>query len=144
MQWGRTYCSPSLWEDLVKTITNCNMQWGGTCDMNRKLCANLGTPLGAFPTPAEVVGFTADELRSLCRLGYRSKWVLSIAEGIVDGSIDLPALERELTHGSAEERTAAEKRLGSLSGAGPFALANILQLYGRTDVLPFDTEIYRL
>ena len=40
--FGRTYRSPTLWEDMVKTLTNCNMKWSGTCVMNTKLCANVG------------------------------------------------------------------------------------------------------
>ena len=40
--FGRTYRNPSLWEDLIKTLTNCNMKWSGTCVMNTKLCANVG------------------------------------------------------------------------------------------------------
>ena len=40
--FGRTYRSPTLWEDMVKTLTNCNMKWSGTCMMNTKLCANVG------------------------------------------------------------------------------------------------------
>mmetsp|Transcript_23614 Transcript_23614/g.35713 ORF Transcript_23614/g.35713 Transcript_23614/m.35713 type:complete len:366 (+) Transcript_23614:237-1334(+) len=144
MQWGRTYCSPSLWEDVVKTITNCNMQWSGTCEMNVRLCTNLETPLNSFPTPKEIVQFTADELQSMCRLGYRSPWIRSIAQSIVDGSIDFDALEQDLLHGNATDQAAAEQRLKSLPGVGPFAKANILQLCGRTNAMPFDTETCRL
>lgn len=36
--FGRLFRSPTLWEDMIKTITNCNMQWVGTVAMNRGLC----------------------------------------------------------------------------------------------------------
>ena len=60
----------------------------------------------------------ADDLAGRCRLGYRAKWIRAIADLIVGGALDLEV--------------------------GPFAHANILQLFGRTDALPFDTETCRL
>ena len=45
------------------------MQWTGTCDMNNKLCKQLGTPKGAFPTPWEIAGVHVDVLKAKCRLG---------------------------------------------------------------------------
>ena len=135
--WGRTYRGPSLWEDCIKTITNCNMQWRGTVEMNRKLCADLGTPLSAFPTPHELIQFTPDELKSKCRLGYRAAWVHQLAQGIVSGEVDLAVLERL----PAKELTKAVRRL---SGFGPFAANNLLHLCGHFEAFPYDTETVRL
>ena len=41
---------PERIEDMVKTITGCNVTWRNTMSMNRLLCERLGG--GAFPTPA--------------------------------------------------------------------------------------------
>lgn len=112
--------------------------------MNRKLCSALGTPMGSFPTPTEILRFKPDELSGKCRLGYRSKWIRAIADLIVEGGLDLDVIERGVVCGSVDERKDAERRLRDLPGVGPFAHANILQLFGRTDALPFDTETCRL
>eukprot|EP00466_Bigelowiella_natans_P021364 jgi/Bigna1/72698/fgenesh1_pg.21_\ len=75
--FGRTFRSPTLWEDMVKTITNCNMKWSGTVRMNMLLCKELGQ--GAFPTPKEVLAVSVDELKQRCKLGYRAERVRRLA-----------------------------------------------------------------
>lgn len=135
--WGRTYRSPTLFEDMVKTITNCNMQWKGTVDMNKKLCSTLGTPLCAFPTPHEMAIIETDKLKAMCRLGYRATWLRQLACEIAEGRLDLEALEA-----LPAEQLAA--RVRQLSGFGPFASNNLLHLCGHFEAFPYDTETVRL
>mmetsp|Transcript_11316 Transcript_11316/g.28604 ORF Transcript_11316/g.28604 Transcript_11316/m.28604 type:complete len:483 (-) Transcript_11316:289-1737(-) len=142
--FGRLYRSPTLFEDMVKTITNCNMKWGGTVEMNAKLCRNVGS-YGAFPTPEEICAVGPDFLKEHCRVGYRGKYICALAESIVDGSLDLAKdLGSTPSGGNNHSREDVQKRLLKLSGIGPFAANNILQLMGYFDSYPYDTETVRL
>jgi len=154
--YGRTFRSPTLWEDLVKTITNCNMQWSGTCQMNAKLCANVGhqrsggTGAGpasrssssgdaAFPTPLQVAEKGPEYLKANCRLGYRAPWVYELSTKFLSGEIDSMRLEDDDLSSDA-----MYKSLTSLKGFGKFASYNVMQLLGRHDSFPYDTETTRL
>jgi len=153
--FGRLYRSPTLFEDMVKTITNCNMKWGGTVEMNAKLCKHVGSD-GAFPTPREIHGVGADFLKEHCRVGYRDKYVWNLARNIVEGKIDLrrdlelPPSSSTSSNGGCyyhhrrRSREDVQKRLLEIQGIGPFAANNILQLMGYFDTHPYDTETVRL
>ncbi|VEU40527.1 unnamed protein product [Pseudo-nitzschia multistriata] len=147
--FGRLYRSPTLFEDMVKTITNCNMKWGGTVDMNAKLCKHVGNG-GAFPTPREINAVGADFLKEHCRVGYRGKYIWNLARDIVEGNFD-PHRDLELPSKPSPEsphrrssREEVQKRLLRIQGIGPFAANNILQLMGYFDTHPYDTETVRL
>jgi 3-methyladenine DNA glycosylase/8-oxoguanine DNA glycosylase len=136
--FGRLYRSPTLFEDMIKTITNCNMKWSGTVEMNAKLCRHVGRD-GAFPTPDQINEVGSDFLKENCRVGYRDKYIWGLANDIVEGRIDLQELESV-----ANTRVDVEKRLLKIKGVGPFASNNILQLMGYFNVHPYDTETVRL
>jgi 3-methyladenine DNA glycosylase/8-oxoguanine DNA glycosylase len=142
--FGRLYRSPTLFEDMVKTITNCNMKWGGTVDMNAKLCKKVGSD-GAFPTPEEIQRVGDDFLKEHCRVGYRGKYIWNLADDVVEGRLDLlrdlGSTPRGICHHNRED---VQKRLLKISGVGPFAANNILQLMGYFDSHPYDTETVRL
>lgn len=148
--FGRTYRSPTLWEDMVKTLTNCNMKWSGTVQMNLQMCSELGRRLSvdgedgnvvvaAFPTARQVHDAGPAFLKERCRLGYRASWVAELATKFLSGEIDSLKLEDgEITSDTVF------KALKDLKGFGPFASANVMQLMGRFDVCPYDTETTRL
>ena len=143
-RFGRLYRSPTLFEDVCKTITNCNMQWGGTVDMNAKLCKYVGKH-GAFPTPLEMYNAGADFLKEHCRVGYRSNYLWNLAREIVEENLDLETDLGTTPNGSFTfERKEVQARLLKLKGIGPFAANNILQLMGYFDSHPYDTETVRL
>lgn len=142
--FGRLYRSPTLFEDMVKTITNCNMKWGGTVEMNAKLCKKVGSN-GAFPTPEEIQEVGADFLKENCRVGYRGEYIWNLANEVVDGKLDLARDLGSTPKGVClHKRENVEKRLLQISGIGPYAANNILQLMGYFDSHPFDTETVRL
>ncbi len=142
--FGRLYRSPTIFEDMVKTITNCNMKWGGTVEMNAKLCRNVGSN-GAFPTPEEIYAVGPDFLKEHCRVGYRGKYIWNLAESIVKGQLDLAIDLGSTSSGEClKSREDVQKELLKLSGIGPFAANNILQLMGYFDSHPYDTETVRL
>lgn len=135
-KYGRLYRCGSLWEDLVKTMTSCNVTWPSTVRMNELLCERVGG--GAFPSPEQVLKFSVDRLQARCRLGYRAKRVHLLAQSIVDGEFDLAWLEED-------GRTGDEvyKKVKGIYGMGEFSAHNVLQLLGYFEHVPIDTETYR-
>jgi N-glycosylase/DNA lyase len=90
----------------------------------------------AFPTPARLAKADAAELEDV-RLGYRAPYVKELADRVVAGDLDLPALEDE-------QRSTKEirKALLEIKGVGPYAAATLLMLLGRYDHLAIDS-VYR-
>jgi len=139
--FGRLFRSPCLWEDMVKTISNCNMKWSGTVRMNHLLCKLCGKE-GSFPTPHEIATHSADWLKENCKLGYRAERVLRLALAVLGTEghehLDLEWLEDE-------ERTSEEAfvRVKQIYGFGKFAAYNVCQLLGHFDSFPYDSETVR-
>jgi len=134
---GRVFRSGTLFEDVVRTVTSCNVQWPSTVVMNERLCAVLGRE-GAFPPPRKLKRARASTLRARCRVGYRDRRLLDLADLFERGAID----EAWLTDPSVEDAAVFEW-LCELPGIGPYAAANIMQLLGRYARLPMDTETVR-
>ncbi|MFI4883071.1 MAG: DNA-3-methyladenine glycosylase family protein [Phycisphaerales bacterium JB064] len=139
---GRLMRSATLFEDMAKTITSCNVQWPGTIDMNAALCARVGlvSPSGryAFPTPERLARKKPEWLRSRCRVGYRDKRLVELAKMFHKGQIDEAWLTNQATSDDEVRRF-----LLDLPGIGPYAAHNIMQLLGRYGFLPLDTESVR-
>lgn len=134
---GRLFRSPSLFEDLVKTITTCNIAWPSTVAMNQRLCTSLRTR-GAFPDAEKLARTRPETLRTRCRVGYRDARIVEIARRYRDGAID----EAWLADPATPDRD-VERALRALPGIGPYAAANVMQLLGRYSALPLDTESVR-
>src|SRR5919106_3153551 len=129
---GRMLRSPSVFEDVVKTICTTNTAWSATVRMVGALVEHLGG--GAFPTPAAMAAADEDVYRDLVRAGYRGAYLRSLATGVAEGTIDLEALlDPELT----DEKVAA--RLLALPGVGPYAAAHVMMLLGRYSRLVLDS-----
>ena len=134
--FGRLFRSPTLFEDMVKTITGCNVTWTNTIRMNKMLVENVGR--GAFPSPEQLAGLVPSRLKARCKVGYRAGRIVRLARAFRDGRIDASWFEQPA-------RTTDELReaLLGIEGFGPYATANMLQLLGRYDHLPIDTETCR-
>ncbi len=146
---GRLFRSPTLFEDVIKTVTSCNVQWPGTITMNQRLCEVVGAKvrLGgvtahAFPSAKQLANVSAGTLRGRCRVGYRDKRIVELARlfsmPVKRGGIDQAMLQDPATPDDVLFRT-----LVDLPGIGPYAAANIMQLLGRYGRLPLDTESVR-
>jgi 3-methyladenine DNA glycosylase/8-oxoguanine DNA glycosylase len=137
---GRLLRSPTLFEDIVKTMATTNIQWSGTKRLVRRLVDALGEPLSAdetirtFPTPAAIAATDEAALRAL-GWGYRSPYLLKLAQGLVAGTHELDPL-RVSDLATPELR----KALLKLPGIGPYAAATLLGLLGRHDYIGVDTE----
>lgn len=137
---GRVLRSPTLWEDVIKTILTTNTLWGGTKRMTAALVEQFGQPAEddparkAFPLPAAVAAADAGTLRTQTRLGYRAPYILELAQAAAAGKLDLEALKH------ADLPTPElRKKLMSLKGVGGYAAANLLMILGRYDFIPIDS-----
>jgi 3-methyladenine DNA glycosylase/8-oxoguanine DNA glycosylase len=159
---GRLFRSPTFFEDVVKTVTSCNVQWPGTIQMNRRLCEVLGAKVRvayarsgggsggprtlpevhAFPSAQQLSRVRAQTLRARCRVGYRDARLIELARLFAKsprrGGVDQAWFQDPSTDGDA-----IFKALVGLPGIGPYAAANIMQLLGRYSRLPLDTESVR-
>ena len=129
---GRLLRSPTVFEDVVKTICTTNCAWSGTVRMTTALVEELGG--GAFPAPAAMAAAPDDFYRDVARAGYRGPYLRAVAAGVADGTIDLEGLgDPELPD---EE---VERRLLALPGVGPYAAAHVMLLIGRYRPLVLDS-----
>src|SRR3954469_23776032 len=140
--FGRLLCGATLFEDVVKIITTTNTMWRQTMRMTELLVEKCGrkTKSGrkAFPDPADVARFSADELQEDCRLGYRAKTIHALATGIASGSIDMNALSDP-----SQNTEELFKSYRELPGIGPYGAAHLLAMDGRHDFIAVDTEFRR-
>ncbi len=139
---GRLFRSPTLFEDVIKTVTSCNVTWLSTVNMNRRLCEVCGrkSVSGAysFPSAKKLARTRIGTLRGRCRVGYRDQRIIDLAKLFVKGHVD----EKWLTDPSVNDDDVF-KFLISPPGVGPYAGGNIMQLLGRFSRLAVDTETIR-
>lgn len=138
---GRLLRSPTVFEDLVKTICTTNTTWKQTRTMVQRLCASLGAQYGegecGFPTPHRLAQASPEVLRA-AGLGYRGPYLLELATGVstglleVEGWIQADAPSPELA-----------KTIARVRGVGSYASANMLRLLGRTDHTYVETWMLR-
>jgi 3-methyladenine DNA glycosylase/8-oxoguanine DNA glycosylase len=137
---GRLLRSPTLYEDVIKTILTTNTAWGGTIRMNNALVSHFGDSLPgnmehkAFPTPFQLAKTNEGTLRSQVKLGYRSSYVFDLARAVDSGEVNVEEL-KNVDIPTSELR----KRLLSIKGVGEYAAANLLMILGRYDYLPVDS-----
>ena len=135
---GRMMRSPTVFEDVVKTICTTNCAWSATVRMTTALVEHLGeyAPDGrrAFPTPAAMAEADEAFYRDVVRAGYRGAYLRSLASSVADGILDLEALN---DHGLTDDEVA--ERLIALPGFGPYATAHMMMLLGRYSRLILDS-----
>ena len=142
---GRLLRCPTLFEDTIKTILTTNTTWNGTIRMVEALVQEFGDPLPtkpnlhAFPTPEHLAAADDQTLRKITRLGYRTPYVLELAQKVSSGMLDLEAL-KTANIPTSELR----KRLLAIKGVGSYASANLLMLLGRYDFLTVDSWAFKI
>ena len=139
---GRMLRSPTVFEDVVKTICTTNCSWGLTTKMVNALVSELGEPAvggdgpltNAFPTPDAVAAQPERFFREVVRAGYRAPHFPNLARTIVSGDLDLESL-------AASDLPEDEigSRLLQLPGVGPYAAAHIMMTIGRHSRLILDS-----
>jgi 3-methyladenine DNA glycosylase/8-oxoguanine DNA glycosylase len=137
---GRVLRSPSLFEDVVRTMLTTNTLWKHTLRMCRELTSRYGEALAcdadlhAFPTPERLAQVAEPTLREACRMGYRAPYVSELAQRVADGTLDLEKLKH-----SSLATPELRKELMGIKGVGGYAAANLLMLLGRYDFVPVDS-----
>jgi 3-methyladenine DNA glycosylase/8-oxoguanine DNA glycosylase len=136
---GRMLRSPTVFEDVVKTICTTNTAWSGTRKMTNALVESLGVeaPGGRHTFPTAAAMAEADErfYRDVVRAGYRGPYLKALAGDVADGTIDLEAL-----NDPALPDDEAATRLLELPGVGPYAAAHVmLTSLGRYSRLVLDS-----
>lgn len=127
---GRILASPTVFEDVVKTICTTNCAWSATVRMTSALVQRGG---GAFPEPALLGRTPAAWYRDVARMGYRGPYVLAIAKEVAAGRLDVEALAR------CDDDAELEEQLLALPGIGPYGAAHVMQLLGRHRPLVLDS-----
>ena len=136
---GRMLRSPTVFEDVVKTICTTNTAWSGTVRMVRALVDHLGvqarTGKRTFPTAAAMAEAGEDFYRGVARTGYRGAYLRTLADDVASGTLDLEELnDPELPVAEVEARLLA------LPGVGPYAAAHVmLTSLGRYSLLVLDS-----
>jgi N-glycosylase/DNA lyase len=135
---GRLLRSPTVWEDLVKTICTTNCSWA----LTRKMVSNLVNKLGAeasdgrkaFPTPQAMAEQPVEFYRDEVRAGYRSPYFVELAEMVASGKLDVD----QWAHADLPTPE-LKKELKKVKGVGDYAAENLLKLLGRFDGLALDS-----
>ena len=135
---GRLLRSPTVFEDLVKTLCTTNCSWAMTKKMTTNLVEALGEPSPdgrrAFPTAAAMASESVEFYKNEIRAGYRAPYFVELAEKVASGELnpeawltsDLPTPE-------------LKKEMKRVKGIGDYAAENLLKLIGRYDGLALDS-----
>jgi len=144
---GRMVRSPTVFEEVVKTVCTTNCSWALTRRMVGALVEHLGEPAPgapasgwrgrAFPTPDAMADAGVRFYRSVVHAGYRAPYLRDLARAVARGRVDLEALGRAGPDGVSDDEVAA--RLAALPGVGPYAVAHIMLLLGRYSLLVLDS-----
>jgi len=147
---GRVLRSPTLFEDVVKTILTTNTLWTATRNMTRKLVDTYGSALSgaggeapnrkrAFPSPESIAASSPEVLKEAVRVGYRAPAIHQLAVRVASGQLDLESLKSS-TLPTLELRMV----LMTINGVGPYAAANLLMILGRHDFIPIDSYALKM
>lgn len=135
---GRLLRSPTVFEDLIKTVCTTNCNWA----MTKKMVTNLVEKLGeaskdgrrAFPTAEKMAEMPPDFYRDEIRAGYRSPYFTEIAEQVATGKLK----PQEWLHTDLPTKE-LKKQMKRVKGVGDYAAENLLKLVGRYDGLALDS-----
>jgi 3-methyladenine DNA glycosylase/8-oxoguanine DNA glycosylase len=142
---GRMLRSPTVFEDVVKTVCTTNCAWSATVRMVDALVTHLGDPAiggegplsNAFPTPSAMAEAPESFYREVVRSGYRGAYLIALARSVAGGELDLEA------YATATPATLPdvelEAALLALPGVGPYATAHIMMTLGRHSRLILDS-----
>jgi len=152
---GRVLRSPTLFEDVIKTILTTNTLWAATKNMTRKLVDEFGASLSSagrvvaplaprtetksFPTPESIAASNPDFIKEKIRVGYRAPAIHDLALRMASGKYDLEALKT-----SSLPTLELRKELMTIKGVGPYAAANLLMILGRHDFIPIDSYALKM
>lgn len=133
---GRLIASPTVFEDVIKTICTTNCTWAGT---RRMIGALVELGGGAFPSAGLLAKTPARWFTDVARTGYRGPYVKDVAKDVHGGRLDLEAMLPNTEGEELANEDAVEEALLELPGVGPYAAAHIMQLLGYHHRLVLDS-----
>ncbi len=151
MRWvtagaGRMVRSPTVFEEVVKTVCTTNCSWALTTKMVTALVEHLGeAAVGApkegwrgraFPTSEAMAATPESFYREVVRAGYRGPYLRNLARMVAAGDVDLERLAAPEEPMTDDE---VEMELVALPGVGPYAAAHIMLMLGRHSRLILDS-----
>jgi N-glycosylase/DNA lyase len=142
---GRMLRSPTVFEDVIKTVCTTNCAWGATVRMVDALVSHLGDPAvggdgpltNAFPTPASMAEAPESFYREIVRAGYRGAYLIALSRSVAEGSLDIESFSSATIAELSDEDL--EAALLALPGVGPYAAAHIMMTLGRHSRLILDS-----
>ena len=150
---GRVLRSPTLFEDVIKTILTTNTLWGATINMTKRLVEEFGEPAGrvvasdseprietkSFPTPESIAASSPAYIKEKIRVGYRAPAIHDLAVRVAKRDFDLESLKT-----SDLPTLELRRELMTIHGVGPYAAANLLMILGRHDFIPVDSYALKM
>jgi N-glycosylase/DNA lyase len=137
---GRLLRSPTVFEDLVKSLCTTNCSWALTKIMLTGLVSGLGRKAAdgrrSFPGPEAMAHAPESFYREVVRAGYRAPYLKEMAERVASGELDVESwLVSELPIGELK------REIKRVKGIGDYAAENLLKLLGRYDCLALDSWV---
>lgn len=127
---ARLLASPTVWEDLAKTLLTTNTSWGNTIKMVASLSAI--DDYNIFPSPQKIASMKEDDFADAVGAGYRAPYLYEAAKRIAAGEINV---ESWRTLDSDD----LYKAIKDLKGFGDYAAGTVMRLLGHFDKLAIDT-----
>jgi N-glycosylase/DNA lyase len=135
---GRMLRSPTVFEDLIKTICTTNCSWALTKKMVSSLVQTMGTAAAdgrkSFPSPETMAEQDEEFYRTEIRSGYRASYLKQAAERVAAGELNV-----EQWLNSDLPTAQLKKEIKTVKGVGDYAAENLLKLLGRYDGLALDS-----
>ncbi len=124
------------WECLATYVLATNVNVKRIAKMVESVCDHFGTDLGprrAFPTPKQILD--REECIGECRLGFRERRFIELAQRTENGEIDIEGMKDLPYDGLVKE-------LMTINGVGP-KVADCVALfgYGHMEAFPVDVRI---
>lgn len=131
---GRLLRSPTVFEDLIKTVCTTNCSWTLTLKMTANIVREIGK--GSFPSAEEMAQLDAEFYQTKIRAGYRAQFLHDIAFSVAARTLPVETwLDKEIP--TAE----LKKLIKNVRGCGEYAADNLLKLLGHYDVLALDSML---
>lgn len=144
---GRMVQSPTVFEDVVKTVCTTNCAWSATRRMVDAIVEHIGEPAPgappagpfgrAFPTPERMAEAGERFYRDVARAGYRGPYLIALARAVAERELDLERFSRASPKELPDDEM--ERQLLALPGVGPYAAAHIMMTVGRYHRLILDS-----
>ena len=139
---GRLMRAESLWEDLFKSICGTNVQWKQAVKMIRSISrlGDLvpGSEYRLFPGPEAILAAGESFLKDVGRVGYRSSYLLDLAERFCVGEPKASLVE----NGELSSIDMKKYFLG-FKGIGKTTAHYLMALYGIFEEMAVDSLVVK-